>query len=132
LDGSSFPGAIRLVDIQNLENQMTLEILTYRVAMDQDDSDCLSNAHRVAEDNEEFIPRAAHDARIAQLERELAEATKDARRYRFLRNKAENFTTEWDQVCFSWRVGPRVIMVPPSNGDVDAAIDAVNEGDSRE
>jgi hypothetical protein len=53
---------------------MTLEILTYRVAMDQDDSDCLANARRVAEDNEEFVPKAAHDARIAQLERELAEA----------------------------------------------------------
>jgi hypothetical protein len=69
---------------------------------------------------------------VAELGEELAAATKDARRYRFLRDRAENFTTEWDQVCFSWRVGPRVIMVPPSNDDVDAAIDAVNEGVSRE
>jgi hypothetical protein len=51
----------------------------------------------------------------------------DAKRYRFLCNRAEKYTTEHDCVFFSWKVGPRTIYIPPSKQDVDAAIDAVME-----
>lgn len=82
------------------------------------DREALSHEYRIA-------MREGVECGIEQLERELAEARRDAERYRWLRDEAIHF------VCHDGTDSPWVVLgksayecAPTCGGELDAAIDA--------